>query len=87
MNNALFSSLIESADRLDSGGAGFFQFLGGDLLAGVLDKGAGAAAVDAVLDAAFFVLLVALDLGLNVSQGLPPKFPVDEPALAGLSCE
>jgi hypothetical protein len=73
MQNTLFSGLIQGADgsqgRLASGN----QIAAFHCQAGFLDGRARLAYIEAVAQAALFILLVALDGRFNVSQNLPPK--------------
>lgn len=73
VNHALFSSLVQGADRGQCGLPGLLRVAGGDGLAGLLDKGARPASVVAVAQAPLLVLPVAFNLRLDICQLAPPK--------------
>lgn len=72
VQHTLFSSLIQSADGLHDSLLGFGGVAGENFARGVIGS-AGSATDIAVTQAALFVLTIAFDLRLNVSQGLPPN--------------
>jgi hypothetical protein len=73
VNNAFFSGFIEAADSHQHGFFRSFHFAARDGNAGFIHGSASRTAEIAVAQALFFVLLIAFNLRLNVSQGLPPK--------------
>ena len=73
MNYALFSGLIQGADRIQGSLAGGFDIPTVQEQARFLDGCAGAARNVTVANPAFFILPVALDLRLDISQFIPPK--------------
>lgn len=68
VDHAFVSRTVEHADRHLHGLNGLFARASSDVGAGFLHESAGAATEDAVLHAAFFVLLIALNRGFNVCQ-------------------
>ena len=68
VNNALFSGLIQAADGLDNGS--LVGLAGFDSGAGITNSGAGSATESAVTQTALLVLTIALDLRLDISQGI-----------------
>ena len=77
MDDALTHRFVELADGLHDRLFGFGSVLF-ECGASLIDSSASGAARGAVGQAAFFVLPIALDLGLYVSQGLPLSFFIDK---------
>lgn len=73
MDDAFFSGLVQSADRLHYRSAGLFGSTFANRNASFLHKSTGTSTVNAVAYAAFLVLLVAFDLRLNVCQNILQK--------------
>jgi hypothetical protein len=81
VDDALFSSLVQAADGLEHGGLiGSASFDGG---ASFAHGGAGTTTEFAVAQAAGFILVIAFDLRLNVSQGTSSE--KNYPFTAGLN--
>lgn len=72
VNNALFGSLVQCADGVHDSVFGVGR-AGDKGFARSIIGSAGGATDGAVTQAALFVLTIAFDLRLNVSQGRPPK--------------
>ncbi len=68
VNDTLLSSLIQAADSLHGGGLGFFRIFVLERGPCFLDCRTGGAAIRAIAQATFFVLPIALDLRLDISQ-------------------
>ena len=68
VDDALLGGPIQGADGFEGCLARFFRVAGRDRLAGVFHEGAGAPAVHPVVQAALFILSVALDSGLDIGQ-------------------
>ena len=73
MDNAFFSSLIQSTDGGKGGAAGIFRRPRLDTRVGVLDEGAGAAGHQAIAQAALVILFYTFNCRLGISQLVPPK--------------
>lgn len=68
VDDALLGSLIQRADRFESGGFCFFSIFLVHCNAGFGHEGSGFATIDAVADSPSFVLFVAFYCRLDVSQ-------------------
>jgi hypothetical protein len=73
VDDTLLGSLIQGADRCAGSLLGARRITFCNAQAGFLDERARAANERAITDAAFFILPIALDLRLNISQLVPPK--------------
>lgn len=73
VQNSLFRRLVQNADRGHDRGFGFGRVFGNGFARGIIGSAGGAADV-AVAQATLFVLTIAFDLGLNVSQVFLQKF-------------
>ena len=78
VDDAFFRGLIEGADSSQHSSFGLIGGTGFQSGARRADSDSGRPAINAVAQAALFILLIAFDLRLDVCQGLSPEkiFPV-----------
>ena len=74
VDDALCSSLVQCADRLENFGFSQFRVFSANCSLRFTEIGAGRTTIDTITKACCRVLFVSLDLRLNISQFLPPTY-------------